>query len=128
MHIEKVTKYVNLASPSRSSSSTVTVRTVPMSLPRVRWLERDPDYKPEGVINPASENRVVNGNVIGKSMLYKTRNLVKGMPLTEREKTAYELDTVQKLSQRKACVQMGIAHSTYRQHLIKAKVKLGIEG
>ena len=124
MQIEKVTKYVNLASPSRSSSSTVTVRTVAMSLPRVRWLERDPDFKPS--VEP-EQVTIINGSIAGKSMVRRVKNLEKGMPLTNSEQRAYELGVVQKLSQRKACVHMGIAHSTYRQHLLKAKFKLGIE-
>lgn len=42
MHIEKITRYIPDVSPSRSGSSEgFGIRKVPMSLPRVRWLERD---------------------------------------------------------------------------------------
>jgi hypothetical protein len=39
MQIERVSKYVNGGNADRSTSS----RRVWMSLPRVRWLERDPE-------------------------------------------------------------------------------------
>jgi hypothetical protein len=39
MEIERVSKYVNGGNADRSTSS----RRVWMSLPRVRWLERDPE-------------------------------------------------------------------------------------
>ena len=43
MKIEKVTKYVIASSPSRSTSDTYS-RMIPMSLPRVRWIERDDEF------------------------------------------------------------------------------------
>lgn len=123
MHIEKVTRYVNTASPSRSSSGTITVRKIPLSLPRVRWLERDPDYKPS---SEPEDVKIVNGRVAGSKNLLLTKNMKLGDALTNSEQTAYELAVNQKLSHRKACTAMGITHSTFRQHLIKAKFKLGI--
>lgn len=124
MHIEKVTRYVNTASPSRSSSGTITVRKIPLSLPRVRWLERDPDFKTP----PEPETTVVvNGRLAGSKVLALTKHLKVGAPLTNSEQRAYELAVNQKIPQRQACTQMGITHSTFRQHLIKAKYKLGIE-
>lgn len=42
MQIEKITRYIPDVSPSRSGSSDgFGIRKVPLSLPRVRWLERD---------------------------------------------------------------------------------------
>jgi len=123
MQIEKITKYVNTAAPSRSSSSNITVRTIPLSLPRVRWLERDPDFKPPP---EPQDMKVVNGRVAGSKILELTKCMKVGDALTNSEQQAYELAVKQKLSQRKACTVMGITHSTFRQHLIKAKFKLGI--
>jgi hypothetical protein len=48
LKIEKVTRMVSATDPSRSTSGSF--RMVPMSLPRVRWLERDVE-KP-GVSTP----------------------------------------------------------------------------
>jgi len=53
MIIEKITKYVVASSPSRSSSNTFS-RMVPMSVPRVRWLERDGSFKPAGKPEPVN--------------------------------------------------------------------------
>lgn len=54
MKIEKISTYIVSSTPSRSSSGKTTVRSVLMSLPRVRWLERDnpqPESKPEDIID-----------------------------------------------------------------------------
>jgi len=50
LKIEKVTRMVSATDPSRSTSGSF--RMVPMSLPRVRWLERDVE-KP-GVVAPVT--------------------------------------------------------------------------
>jgi hypothetical protein len=50
LKIEKVTRMVSATDPSRSTSGSF--RMVPMSLPRVRWLERDVE-KP-GAIEPVT--------------------------------------------------------------------------
>ncbi len=45
MNIEKVSRMVMVSTLDRSSTSQ---RKILISLPRVRWLERDPDYvRPE---------------------------------------------------------------------------------
>jgi len=47
MQIEKVSRVMQITSPNRSGSN---IRNVILSLPRVRWLERDPEYKVPGDI------------------------------------------------------------------------------
>ena len=46
MHIDRVSRYVPVVGGSHSTAEQR--RLVLMSLPRVRWLERDGDYKPRG--------------------------------------------------------------------------------
>lgn len=41
MKIEKVSTYIVASTPSRSSGEQSTMRKILLSLPRVRWLERD---------------------------------------------------------------------------------------
>ena len=55
MKIEKISRYVPIATSSRSSTDTDTIRHMLVSLPRVRWLEREDisdlslnKYKTEG--------------------------------------------------------------------------------
>lgn len=43
MKIMKISKYVIVQTPSRSSSETGTVRRMLLSLPRIKWLEREFD-------------------------------------------------------------------------------------
>ena len=44
MHIDRISRYVPVVGGSHSTAEQR--RMVLMSLPRVRWLERDGDYKP----------------------------------------------------------------------------------
>jgi DNA-binding CsgD family transcriptional regulator len=55
VQIEKVSRYISVQTPSRSMSGANGVRRMLLSLPRVKWLELDPDYKPFGGIDDEIE-------------------------------------------------------------------------
>jgi DNA-binding NarL/FixJ family response regulator len=89
MKIEKITKYVVASAPSRSSSDTFS-RMIPMSLPRVRWLERD------GTVKYESEPTPVNINLKKQKKEEKEAEKTPPPPrriggLTRQENAIYEL-------------------------------------
>ena len=43
MKIQKISKYVPISTASRSSSGESTIRHMLVSLPRIKWLEKNPD-------------------------------------------------------------------------------------
>lgn len=64
MKIEKISKYIPIASSSRSSADTATIRHMLVSLPRVRWLERE-DISDLNIRNYSMEGSAVELSNMG---------------------------------------------------------------
>ena len=114
MHIQKISRYVPVAAPTNSTSESISSRKMLMSLPRVKWLERDPDYKPNGFFEedlppppPPSPN-------VPKA----------GMPLSDREDEIYKLrmggESFTDIARR-----FGISSDTVRGMFSRARRKRG---
>lgn len=64
MKIEKVSKYIVQSTASRSSSGQTTTRKILMSLPRVKWIERDDNVSSGDIAKVDEELRdyfILNG-------------------------------------------------------------------
>ena len=108
MLIDKVSWIIEVHNISRSSSASSCGRRVLMSLPRVKWLERDPDYV---VPPPVTEN--------------PTENTLRraARPLANREMEAYE-HRRRGLSYAQISMLMGASENAARSYVSSARKKI----
>lgn len=121
MQIEKVSKYIPVSTPSRSSEQT-TMRQMMVSLPRVKWLERDIDNceyykkyrKPEEVKPSIAAD-------LKRSPTWCAR--LKGEPLTPQEQKVADL----RVNHHPTAIgrKLGLAPSTVRGMLARIRAKNG---
>lgn len=114
MKIDKITTYYPASSPSRSSSSeTNSVRMIPLSLPRIMWLERDD--------NASNENAAPEPG--DKLNITPRQRALMGKPLNKRERECIELrnagETIANISKK-----LGMDAATVRSRISAAKAKL----
>lgn len=106
MKIEKVSTYIVAATPSRSTETQTTSRKILMSLPRVRWLERD---------NPRQD--------VGESV--ELKNMHSYITLTKRESEALNLHQ-QNFTIEEIAVRKGMKTSLVHKLISDAKKKLAL--
>jgi DNA-binding NarL/FixJ family response regulator len=111
MVIEKVIKYVGAAVPSYSGSDSGDGRKMPISLPRVRFLERD-----ENSLSPANEN--IEPKITGNAAL-------KGKKLSPREEQVYKLWKEQQMTNTQIADALRLSKDAARSMLSRARYKLG---
>lgn len=121
MQIEKVSRYIPVSTPSRSSEQT-TIRQMMVSLPRVKWLENDLDSceyykkyrKPEEVRPSIAAD-------LKRSEAWCDR--LRGEPLTPTEQKVANL----RVNHHPTAIgrKLGIATSTVRGMLARIRAKLG---
>lgn len=123
MQIKKVSKYIPVSTPSRSHEGS-TVRQMLISIPRLEWLDKDIDasthyrkYKDISEVKPKTPNEAKN------TPSWSAR--LKGVPLSPMEQKIYDLSQSMKI--REVGSQLGIAPSTVRGTIARARAKLGIE-
>jgi len=110
--IEKVSRYIVVnVHTSGSAHSTLAGRKVLLSLARVRWLERDPNYIPP----PPLENEVETEDV---SPRYDAA-------ITPREELAHRLRRDEGMTYREIAAYMGITEKSVASYICVAKQKLG---
>lgn len=123
MQIEKVSKYIPVSTPSRSTEQT-TIRQMMISIPRIKWLESDIescDYyrkyrKPEDIKPSIAAD-------LKRSPTWCAR--LKDQPLTPQER---RVDALRKEHHPTAIGRrLGIAPSTVRGMLARIKAKKGEE-
>ena len=113
MRIEKVSRIVTVSPPYGSGNQTST-RRVLMSLPRIRWLERDGDNTPPEP--PPVEDEIAT--IEKKAFPFYAYH-----PLYPREKEAHELHKAGK-TVLEIAGHMSIPQKTVRTYLTCAKKKL----
>ncbi len=118
MQIEKITRLVPVAEATYSSSDMTTVRKMAISLPRVRWLERDPDYRPTDVIDLESGATSTPAMRVAK---YADK------PLTLREKQISEMRFAGKTNQQVAA-ELQLSQEYIRHAYSMAMTKLRHQG
>lgn len=119
MHIEKVSKYIHVTTPSRSNE-THTGRMMLMSIPRIKWLEgaetdfyhtyteKDVKLPPAYVLRDNRPNSWVE-KIIGQD-------------LTERETEALRL-LRSGMANKDIAAKIGLSRSGLRDMIIKIKIK-----
>lgn len=119
MHIEKVSRYVPVSTPSRSYEGS-TVRQMLVSIPRLKWLDDGIDecryykhYKPEPA-ETASPSRPS-----GKAPSWSAR--LKGQPLTAQEQRV--ADVMDKMRIIDISRNMQIAQTTVRGMMARIRAK-----
>jgi DNA-binding NarL/FixJ family response regulator len=105
--IEKVSRYIMVCGTYSVRSIEDNARRVLLSLPRVRFLERDPDY----VCPPKIHERILKG---------ETQAL---RPITNREMIALELRT-QKFSYEEIGKKLGVSNNAVRSYVSTARKKI----
>ena len=129
MEIERITKYVAANSPSKSAQNVEHARMIPMSLARVRWLERDPEY----VSAYQAAEKLFKKEVKEKSEKYRgepIKNIerFKDVPLTDIERKVFEMHDVQHVTHRDIASRLGFGNTTSRRHLSIARYKIHVCG
>lgn len=119
--IEKVSKYISIRSGISEPQSAG--RRVLMSLPRVRWLEAQPDYEPwppleELKMEPAPEPET-------EPQRYVFRPQARNYELSDRQREAWKMYD-EGLSVKQVAEKMNISRNAASKLLAQAREKLGI--
>lgn len=121
MHIEKVSRYKPVSTPSRSHEG-VTIRQMLISLPRVKWLEKD-------INDSRYYKQYKNPNEVAPKLPIDIRRsptwcaTLKGQPLSPQEKKVDELRVgMQPTAIGRA---LGLKTSTVRGMIARVRAKKG---
>lgn len=119
MHIEKVSKYVPVSTPSRSHEGS-TVRQMLISIPRLKWLDDGIDdcryykfYKPE------PPKTIIPHIPSGKTPSWAVR--LKGQPLSTQEQQVADVMDTMKIAE--ISRSMRIAQTTVRGIISRIRAK-----
>lgn len=121
MNVEKVSKYISIRSGISEPQSAG--RRVLMSLPRVRWLEAQPDYTPWP---PLEEPRPEPPAVEPEPVRYTLRPQSHNYELSDRQKLAWTMHS-EGLSVKQVAENMKVSRNAASKLLAQAREKLGIE-
>lgn len=122
MHIEKTTRIISAYTPSRSHCATEKKRLIPLSLPRVKWLESDPmmaaKYTNEGDVNSWKEtDDEITKNKVEPDYLNKDASVV---PMRNCDRRAYDLRVNHNMTYEQISRELKIGNSTVRNHFARA--------
>lgn len=122
MYIERTTRIIAAHTPSRSHSVTDNMRLIPLSLPRIKWLESDPEmalkYADEGAINSWKENsEEISRKKVTLSYLEKDASVV---PMRNCDRTVYNLRVKEQMTYEQIARQLKIGNSTARTYFARA--------
>ena len=134
MRIEKVSKYISVT-PGAAEPKTFG-RRVLLSLPRVRWLEAQPDYQPwpplpeggsdDGDLDTESgSGSMVRGSPDYKPNRYIFRPQYRRNDLSDRQRSAWEFHC-SGLTMRQIGENMGCSANAASKLVAQAREKLGI--
>lgn len=110
MKIEKISKFVMINDQRR----------VLISLPRIKWLERQPDYKPWPPLEDISKTEPEP-----RPARYDCRPQARNYELTERQKQAWDLHSENK-SHKEIAEILGSTTNAVGKLLEQAREKLGV--
>ena len=121
MHIERVSKYKPISTPSRSHEGS-TVRQMLISIPKLKWLDDDREncrYYNE--YKPIEEAKPKTPNDINRSPSWCAR--LKGQPLSPQEERVYQLRS----SMQPTAIgrTLGLKVSTVRGMMARIRAKKG---
>lgn len=119
MNVEKVSKYISIRSGISEPQSVG--RRVLMSLPRVRWLEAQPDYEPW----PPLEEPKPEPPPEPEPARYELRPQLRSNEMSDRQKAAWAMHN-EGLSNIQIAERMKITPNAAGKLLAQAREKLGI--
>lgn len=121
MIIERITKMVPAYEPSRSvSDERKAQRMIPMSLPRVRWLENKNDVDP----TPSEEPRLTHLQMLEAVRQKSRKEYLLGRKLSGRENQCFGLHRQGK-SVNEIAEMLGVSTSAIATFISNARAKLG---
>jgi len=119
VNVERISRYISIK-PGVSEAQGAE-RRVLLSLPRVRWLERQPDYKPWPALQESKPEPVPDYQPTKHSF----RPQLRSDELSERQKQAWAL-YLEGLSVKQVGEKMGISSNAASKLLAQAREKQGI--
>lgn len=126
MNIEKVSKYITKYTDTDNPKyGTFTRRNILLSLPRVKWLERQPDYTPWPPLPPITAPEVRTDHKPINTRKFSFRPQTRNNELSPSQQQAWNLHRNGK-SHAQIGEEMGKSSNAIGKLLAQAREKLGI--